>query len=472
MTRQVNINEGSLPTIALVGRVNVGKSTLFNKLTEEQKAITSEEPGTTRTSNTGIIVWRGMYLRIIDTGGLTFEDNVLFEDDILKQSEVAMKTADIVLFVVSTMDGIMPQERELAKRMRRITEKPVLLVANKSDNKRLENEAMSGEWLQLGLGEPFPVSAANGRNSGDLLDKIYQILNEIGAAPSITNPTDIELIRVSLIGKPNVGKSSIFNKLIGEDRAIVSDIPHTTREPHDVLVNYTYDVPSEDEETGSLTVTQPILFVDTAGIRRKSQVGGEIERAGIQKSIEAIDRSEIVLFTIDSSEVISQQDMQLGGLLEKHAKSVLILVNKWDLAEDNSETKRNKVKKFVSAHFPHLDFAPILFVSGSTGEKIHQIFPTIIKAEIARRTEIPTNELAHFLERVTREKLPSKDKGTRHPKILGLRQIGTNPPVFEMLIKYRTSLHRSYVNYIENKLRERWDFFATPIIIRLTKQRR
>jgi len=222
----------------------------------------------------------------------------------------------------------------------------------------------------------------------------------------------------------------------------------------------------------SQTIKQPIIFVDTAGIRRKANVSGHLEQAGIMKTLQSIDQSDIVLFVIDGSEPIAQQDMQLGGLIEKRGKSVIILINKWDLAPDNSTEKRNRTEKFVRAHFPHLSFAPILFVSGKTGEKIHQIFPAIIRAAEARKTEIVTSSLAHFLERITKEKLPSRGKGTRHPKLLGLRQIGTNPPVFEILVKYRTSLHRSYVNYVENKMREKWNFYATPIIIRLTKMRR
>ncbi len=497
-----NQKDESHPTIALVGRVNVGKSTLFNKLIEDQKAIISDIPGTTRTSNEGLMLWRGAYTRVIDTGGLTFEDEVVFEDEILAQSERAMKEADVILFVVSAVDGLMPQERELAKRMRRIVSKPVILVANKADNDKKERMAQDGEWLKLGLGDPFPVSAASGRNLGDLLDMVYDLYEERDKKPedAMERPED-DSIDISIIGKPNAGKSSLFNKLIGEDRVIVSEIAHTTREPYDTVVEYHHeeevevdidpevlakqqkeaDEQLEDgEESTPVPATKQVLqpkttrirFVDTAGIRRKTKVRGELERAGIGKSIDAIEDSSIVLFVLDGSQTISQQDMQLGGLLEKRAKSVIILVNKWDLSDDNSDHKRHEVEKMVLRHFPHLDFAPIIFTSALTGREVHKIFPMIMDVWRGRHTVIGVKSLERTLNRITREKLPSRGKGTRHPKLLGMRQVGSAPPVIEVLVKYRTSLHRSYINYMENRLREEYDFTGTAIIMKLSKMKR
>lgn len=470
MATPAKITNSNLPTVALVGRVNVGKSTLFNRLIEEDKAIVSPVPGTTRTSNEGNIIWRGKNIRIIDTGGLTFTDEVPLEEDILKQSERAMKEADIILFVADAQDGILPQERLLAKRMRRISHKPVIFIANKVDKQNLEYNLNDPEWLKLGLGVPFPVSGANGRNTGDLLDLIYKTLGKIKVLPKKLPTKKREIINVSLIGKPNVGKSSIFNKLIGQEKVIVNPMAHTTREPHDTLVEY--DISSAEGETTRARKGVLINFVDTAGIRRKNRVEGALERDGIGRSIRSAENSDIILLVVDASEVISAQDMQLAGLLEKRAKSVIILINKWDLTPDNSDTYRNEVKRMIYSQFPHLDFAPILFVSGLTSYRVHDIFPLLLRAWSARHTEIGPAVLHSFIKQVQKQHLPSRGKGTRQPEIIGFRQLNNNPPVFEALIKYRTSLNRAYVNYLENKLREQFDFFATPIIIHLTKMKR
>lgn len=451
---RIKLDIDNLPVVALVGRVNVGKSTLFNKLIEENKAVISNIPGTTRTSNEGLVLWRGKYFRLIDTGGLTFTDEVPLEEDILKQSERAMKEAGLVLFITDAQTGILPQEKELAKRLRRIAVKSVILIGNKVDKKKDEINLTEPEWAKLGLGEPFPISAASGRNTGDLLDVIFKELNKTKRRPKTKKTADEKNINIAIIGRPNAGKSSLFNKLVGQEKVIVSDLPHTTREPHDTVVIYE---------------KQPINFIDTAGIRRKAKVAGQLERAGIKKSLAAVEESDIVLFVLDGSETMSHQDKQLGGLLEKRGKSVIILLNKWDLAEDNSDSQRQLVKEMVYAHFPHLDFAPIEFTSGLTGYGVHKIFPTILKVWQGRQTEVGVKALEHFLKQTTKQHRPARGKGTRHPKLMGIRQIDTCPPVFEIFIKYRTSLHRSYVNFIENKLREQFDFTGTPVIIKLTK---
>ncbi|MBT3817600.1 MAG: ribosome biogenesis GTPase Der [Candidatus Magasanikbacteria bacterium] len=461
---QRTIHDKGLPTVALVGKVNVGKSTLFNTLTKQKKAIISDIPGTTRTSNIGIVIWRGQEIRLIDTGGLTFDDQVPLEDDILKQSERAMKEADIILFMIDAKAGILPQEKELAKRLQRISIKPVILIANKVDSEKINMTLTEPEWYKLGLGEPFAIAGASGRQTGDLLDNIFDILEQEEKNPKdFTEEKEGDVIKVSLIGKPNVGKSSLFNKIIGQDKVIVSPMAHTTREPYDTMISY------EHTQTDGEIKKQLITFVDTAGIRRKSKVKGILERLGITKSIVVASDSDIALLVLDGSEPISSQDMQLGGLLEKKSKSVMIVINKWDLTEDNSDTNRNEVRRMVYSYFPHLKFAPILFVSGKTGEKVHQIFPYILHAWNARKTHIANRALEHFLEQSTKEHRPARGKGTRHPKLFGMRQLHENPPIFELFVKQKTSLHRSYVHFLENRLREQFDFFATPIVIKLTK---
>lgn len=456
MTARVTHQAKPYPTVVLVGRVNVGKSTLFNRLLEKQKAIVSSVPGTTRTVNEGEVIWRGSIFRLIDTGGLSFDKTIPFEDAVMKQGEKAMAQADLIVFVTDGKAGILPQERELAKILRRKSHIPVLLVANKIDNTRVERSFDLQAWFSLGLGEPIRISAANSRQIGDMLDRIHEELHRTNCAPGPIESNQ-SAIRISLIGKPNVGKSSLFNKLIGQEKVIVSPIPHTTREPHDTTVIYEDNV---------------ITFIDTAGIRRKALVKPGLEQLGIRKSIETIGESDIILFVLDSTEPISSQDKQLGGLLERQGKSVIMIINKWDLAQDNTEDARKGWIQIVQSEFPHLHFAPILFASGLTGYRVQTIFPTILHVFRARHTMVPDSALEHFLKQAVTRHLPTRGKGTRFPKILGIQQIGTAPPVIELLIKYRTSLHTSYTHFLEHGLREQFDFTGTPVIIRLRKQRK
>ncbi len=387
-------------------------------------------------------------------------------EQILTQSTRAIAQADVVLFVIDAQVGILPQERSLAATLKRTAKAPILLVANKADSTSIETQSMSNEYHKLGLGEPITISAINGRNTGELMDKIFELLSTRERKPQTVAETPEESpIRLSIIGKPNVGKSSLFNKLIGEDRVIVSSMAHTTREPYDTTLTYSYTEGTETKE-------QSLIIIDTAGIRRKSKVEGELEHIGVQKSIHAMSQSDIILFVLDGSEPLSTQDKQLGGLIEQRAKSVIIVLNKWDLATDTSDHFRNTVKADLYANFPYLSFAPIVLASASTGYRVHQIFPLIIRAWHARHRTIPVSALEYFLKNIMKKHAPSRGKGTRQPTLMGMRQIGTNPPVFEIFVKYRTSLHRSYLNFIEHKLREQFDFFGTPIIIKLTKMKR
>lgn len=452
MSTPAQIIDRKLPTVALVGRVNVGKSTLFNRIVGGRDAIVSAIPGTTRTRNIGLATWRGKNFRLIDTGGLTFHEDVPLEKEIISQTEIALKEADLIVFLTDIKDGILPQEKNLTKTVLRKQKKPVILAANKADKPQEMLSGYDREWLSLGLGEPLMISAQTGSGVGDLLDEIFKYLNKLKTRPKVMekfNP-----IRVAIMGRPNVGKSSLFNKLIGEDRVIVSDLPHTTREPHDTLV-----------QVGK----EHYLFIDTAGIRRKAKVSGQLEQIGIGKSLEVMERADIVLLVLDTSEPISDQDQQLAGFLERHAKSVLIIVNKWDLAEANDETMRKEAAARVYAHLPQISYAPIVFVSAKTGFRTHQIFPEIAKAQVGRQTMIDRKELDSFLRMTTKRKLPTRGLGVNHPRITGIHQIGTEPPVMEVFIKNKTSLHSSYLQYMKKRLREQYNFYAAPIIIRMTK---
>jgi GTPase len=399
MATPATILDQMLPTVALVGRVNVGKSTLFNKILEYNLAMVSSLPGTTRTRNIATATWRGKQFRLIDTGGLTFADDIPLEADVIHQTELALKEADVIVFVTDIQTGILPQEYELAKRLRADKKKkPIILVANKADNPATRHRVHDTEWQKIRLGEATAVSAANGTGVGDLLDLVFKEFNKQSRRPKTL--AEIEPVKIAIVGKPNVGKSSLFNKLIGEDRVIVSDMPHTTREPHDTLMEL-------DD--------QLLLFVDTAGIRRKTKVSGELERLGIEKSIAAINRADIVLLVLDATEPVTDQDQQLAGLLREHTKSVIIVINKWDQTEDNSDAFRNEAKKDVEAKFPHLNYAPIVFVSAKTGYRVHQIFPLIVRAWEERHIELDEETLKTFLKQATRHHLPTRGKGVRHP---------------------------------------------------------
>ena len=454
MNKDVEIVDHNLPTVVLLGRVNVGKSTLFNKLVESNKALVSAQAGTTRTSNIDTVCWKSKNFRLIDTGGLTFSDDVPLEKEIIEQTKIALEMADLILFVVDIKDGILPQEKELARKLMRYKNR-MIFVANKADSQKWMDLVYNKEYLSLGLGTAFPISAATGSNIGELLEDIIKRLNKLPIRPKKIR--EVNKIKVALIGKPNVGKSTLFNSIIGREEVIVSDIPHTTREPHDTLVTYK---------------KQPILFVDTAGIRRKTKVSGALEREGIHKSILVAQDVDVVLLVLDASEAISSQDKQLGGLLKENTRSVIIIVNKWDLADTNDDTFKNQVRRLIYSSFPHIKFAPILFISAKTNYKVHRVFDEIIHAYNGRQTQISDNALGKFLAKIVKEHLPSRGKGVNFPRILGMKQLRPDPPLFEIKVKAKTSLHLSYVQYIKNKLREKFDFYATPIVIKISKERK
>jgi len=457
-TPAIKVNQ-NLPTIALVGRVNVGKSTLFNRITETHKAIISNVPGTTRTRNVATALWRGKKFIIVDTGGFaTIDDDVTLQKETWEQTELGCKEADVIFFVADIQTGILPQEMVIAKKLRAL-KKPVYLVANKADSPKLRSLASEAIWYKLNLGEPNVISAQTGAGIGDLLDLALESVPEPKSKRKarVIEPVEVEPLKVALMGRPNVGKSSLFNKLIGEERVIVSDIPHTTREPHDLLVQV------EGKE---------ILFIDTAGIRKKTKVNGEIEKLGIGKSLETIDRADIILFVLDASDFIADQDQQLAGLLNQHAKSVIIVVNKWDTADEKGDAMRQDAAEKINTALPHLDYAPILYVSAKSSYRIHQIFPAIFHADQGRRLTLTDVELKQFLRDAVARSMPKKGLGVRHPRIEKITQIGENPPVFELTIKHKTSLHISYLSYLRKLLREKFDFYGAPIILRLIKSKR
>lgn len=452
MKKSTIVVKDSIPTVALVGRVNVGKSTLFNRIIEERQALVSPQPGTTRTRNMAIAWWRGNPIRFIDTGGLTFDESIPLEKDVIRQTELALAEADIIAFVTDAQAGILPQERELARRLHK-QNKTVILIANKADTQTKEMAIHDPVWRGLGFGDPIPASAQNGRNVGDLLDVIHAaIKSKYPAVPAL----ETEPIRIAVIGKPNVGKSTLFNALIGEERVIVSPMPHTTREPHDTLVTW--------EDTA-------LQFIDTAGIRRQARMEAGLEKEGVQKSIHALERADIALLVVDAGDDLSAQDKRLASLIEESNVGIVIVVNKWDLVKNGSDaTVRTAAIKQIARVFPFALYAPVVLVSALEERGVANIMPLIIKVREARNRTLTEDEVNEFFKEVLAKHRPPRGKGTRFPKLLGMKQRGTSPPMFELFIKHGTSVHRSYVSYLANRLRERFDFTGTPIVIRMRKK--
>lgn len=443
--------EKLLPTIAIVGRTNVGKSTLFNRLTEKRKALISPLPGTTRTSNIAEFLWRGEKYRLIDTGGLDFEKKYLFEKEIKKQIEKALSEAQVIIFLVDLRTGLLPQEKEWTKKMLRHLPVPIILAGNKADNLKIRHNVYDKEWKKLGFGEPLPISAANGSGVGDLLDEVIKTLEHLNTETlQQKNNLTIPPIRVSIIGRPNVGKSTLFNALIGEERVIVSPVPHTTRESHDTLI---------------LKDNEPFLFVDTAGIRRHSRIEKGLEQMGVGQAVHSLQNSDLALLVLDASEPFKAQDKQLVGLIADRHKGLIIIVNKWDLVEDRGEENRARFLEEIFYYFPFLRYAPVLFVSAKTHLKVHQMFKLIKEINQSSLKTIEESTLRDFMKKIIRIHRPARGKGVRHPRISSLKQIDTAPPTFQVTIKQKTSLHESYLKFIENQLRQEFGFEGTPVIV-------
>lgn len=441
----------STPTIAIVGRANVGKSTLFNRLLERPKAIVSAVAGTTRDRNYGRAGWRGEELILVDTGGL--EEVAPISGGIKKQVDIAIDKADLLIFLVDVRDGVMPQDRKIAKFLKKI-KKPVILVINKVDSPALALLSEKAEWLKLNFGKPMPVSAATGMGTGDLLDEIFSKLNltsrdkdkklAAGLPPSI---------KVAIVGKPNVGKSSLLNALLGEERAIVSEVPFTTREPQDTLLIYK---------------DQPFLLIDTVGMRKKAHVEPGLEKVGVRRSIAAMDRADVVLFVTEAQEQMTSQEKHLSELILEKNSGLIIVGNKWDLIKEKTPQTANLFINYYHQFFPYLDWAPVIFISAKTGEKINKIFDLVIEIKKKREKFIKAEELKKFLKETLAKhwSIIHKRKKTgagERPKLINLVQEGINPPKFHLVTTSKVELPEGFIKFIEKKFRERFDFTGTPI---------
>lgn len=439
------------PTIAIVGRANVGKSTLFNRLLERPKAIVSPVAGTTRDRNYGQARWRGRDFEIVDTGGLEDERTAAFA--IKKQVDIAIKKADLVVFLVDLRDGLMPQDRVIAKFLQKL-KKPIILVGNKADSAKLNAAADDPEWLKLGFAKPMSVSAANGTGTGDLLDEIFNFFkkeineNEISEKISAAAP-----IKVAIVGKPNAGKSSLLNTLLGEERVLVSEIPFTTREPQDMILLYR---------------DQPFLLIDTVGMRKKAKIKPGLEKMGVRRSITAMDKADVVLFITEAQEQMTSQEKHLSELILEKNSGLIIIANKWDLVEKHGPQTMNLFVDYYHRFFPYLDWAPVLFISAKTGEKVHKILDIVLEIKNKREKFIKQEELKKFLKETLGKHWAiihrkRKTGAGARPKIVNLVQTGVNPPTFHLITTSREKLPEGFVKFIEKKMRESFDFIGTPI---------
>ncbi|MBU0722433.1 ribosome biogenesis GTPase Der [Patescibacteria group bacterium] len=463
-------NDKPLPLIVIFGRANVGKSTLFNCLTEKHQALISNIAGTTRDSNMGQVDWCGRSFEIVDTGGIidlkhltkkaSNADNIA--DQVQRQASQYLKQADLVIFLVDNKAGLLPQDKQMALLIKKnVNANKVLLTVNKVDAPK--DRLKISEFYKLSLGQLYPVSAANGSGTGDLLDVIVEKLathnSQLATRNSNTDEAEKELqvtsdqIRVCIIGKPNVGKSSLLNSILGYERVIVSPEPHTTREPQHTKIIY------QD---------QPILLIDTAGISKNGAKTKGLEKFGIAKSLNALSKSDIALMTVDISQDITRQDAKLIEKIVEVQKSFIFIANKWD------KVKKRDTKKYTNdlyGKLPFARFAPIQFTSALTGEKIKKILCLVIQIAKERKLQLSDSQLAHFLARIVKIHRPAKGKGVRHPRIREFTQTQANPPKFEMKIGAKEDLHFSYLRFIENRLRETYGFLGTPMSVSVAKKK-
>ncbi|MCX6785407.1 MAG: ribosome biogenesis GTPase Der [Candidatus Komeilibacteria bacterium] len=443
MTKQIKV--------AIVGRANTGKSTLFNRLTEEKKAIVSNIPGTTRDRNYGQVLWRGETFILIDTGGVDLVHEKELEKEVVKQAHFAISEADVILFMVDAKLGVTAQDKTVANILRKQT-KPVLVVANKADNAGLKKQL--ADFYQFGLGEAFAVSAISGSGTGDLLDEVYKIFKTLKRKGKSKIAETIKPIKIAIIGKPNVGKSSLVNAILGEERVIVSPMPYTTRDSQDIYLNYR---------------GQPYILIDTAGIRRQGHIQNKLEKSSVAQALSRIAKADVTVLVTDAAEKLSKQDAHLADVILSSQASLIILANKWDLIGDKTDETINKFTKYYKRFFPFLSFAPVIFISALEKQRVNKVLETAKTAYEERFREITDNAMDKFLKKLLATQPPARGKGTKQPRIYGLKQTGTNPPCFEILKDFQSDLHFSYFRFIENRLREHFGFFGTPIIIKVRK---
>lgn len=423
--------------VAIVGRPNVGKSTLFNRLVGQRQAIVEDIPGTTRDRVYGDADWAGREFTVVDTGGIAVDESDTFTAMIEEQARQAMDDADVIVFMVDVRTGLNQADADVAEHLRR-SEKPVILVANKADNRELDMEAV--DFYQLGLGDPRPISASHGLAIGDLLDEI------VGHFPADVAEPSENLFKVAIVGRPNVGKSSLLNAILGEERSIVSEIPGTTRDAVDTVL----------EHDG-----QQLLLIDTAGIRRRGRVAQGIEKYSVIRSLRAIDRCDVACLVVDATEMLTGQDVHIAGYVQEAVKGMLLVVNKWDLVP-KTETTMDDYRAEIKRQLNFMDWAPAVFVSAKTHQRVDRVLRAVLSIKQQRDKRVSTGELNQLVAEAMRKHQPPGDKG-RQLRIYYATQASVNPPTFVFFVNDPKLSHFSFKRYLENQIRERLGFEGTAI---------
>ncbi len=426
------------PIVALVGRPNVGKSTLFNRLIGERRAIVEDIPGTTRDRHYGDVEWGGRAFSLIDTGGLILGDTDRLTEQVRAQAEIAMREADVIVLLTDIVEGLTGADQEIADLLRRAG-KPVLLVANKADN--LKREMAIYEFHILGLGDPMPVSAERGLGTGELLDALIELLPNAPAEDE-----DEAAIHVALVGRTNVGKSSLLNRLLGEERVIVSEIPGTTRDAIDTRI---------------LFEGQEIVLIDTAGIRRRGRIDRGIEQYSVIRSMRAISRADVTLLLLDAVEGVTAQDAHVAGYVLEEAKSVIVVVNKWDLVEKDTHTLA-MYEEYVRRELKFMPWVPVVFISALTGQRAHRLMPLVLRLYQERHQRLNTSQINEIIREAVAQRPPPTSAG-RKLRIYYGTQPAVDPPTFVFFCNDPELVHFGYQRYLENRIRARYPFEGTPL---------
>lgn len=425
----------NVPVIAIIGRPNVGKSALFNRIVGDHSAIVSDEPGTTRDRHFALAEWNGRKFWLVDTGGLADDPHIPMDVEIRRQVIEAIGEADLLLMVVDAKAGLHPSDSRVLELLRE-SQKPWLLVANKVDDPASTDYY---EFYSLGAGDPLPVSAVNGKNSGDLLDVI------VSHIPASTDEQD-DALRVAVIGRPNVGKSSLVNRLLGEERLVVSEVAGTTRDAIDTPLNYH---------------GRTIIFVDTAGLRRQSRVEDGVEFYSALRSRRAIDRADICILVIDATEGLHNQDLKIAALAWETGRGLIIVVNKWDIAEKETNSA-HKFQKECEEKAPFFKFVPFIFLSALTGQRVAKVLSVILDVEVERKKRITTSQVNTTLEALVARRQPPQAAG-REIKLNYATQVETAPPTIAVFGNNPDLVQEHYIRYLHNGFREAWGFTGSPL---------
>lgn len=429
----------SRPVVAIVGRPNVGKSTLFNAIAGEKISIVKDTPGVTRDRIYADVTWLDYNFTLIDTGGIEPDSKDVILSQMRAQAEIAIATADVIMFMTDVRQGLVDSDSKVADMLRR-SGKPVVLVVNKVDSfEKMMPDVY--EFYNLGIGEPYPISSVGKLGLGDMLDEVVKYFDRAD-----TEEAEDERPRVAIVGKPNVGKSSIINKLSGENRVIVSDIAGTTRDAIDTVIKYD---------------GREYVFIDTAGLRRKNKIKEELERYSIIRAVTAVERADVVLVVIDAAEGVTEQDAKIAGIAHERGKGIIIVVNKWDAIEKNDKTIYEHTKRIRDV-LSFIPYAEIMFVSAETGQRLAKLYEMIDMVVENQNMRVQTGVLNEILSEAVALQQPPSDKG-RRLKIFYMTQVSVKPPTFVVFVNNKELMHFSYTRYIENKIREAFGFRGTSL---------